>query len=876
MTKFVINKIIIEKSDKDIPTGRPYNLTDGFNIICGNNEAGKSSLMKFIKEVFFKPSKSDAGKIFFSVDKELFRADIKNTTKKSENFKLYDNNNNIIEYEVIKKFIDQKYFEQGFTINIEDLMGVKNENNNYLINTIKDPSSNKLGTILSPETSLINECIGERGKPKKPVSSITSKISDLNKNISELSNKEADYISTISMIKECCDELDDLNKKEDLINLLIEKRNNEKKINELNSQIKEKSSLFNAKVYDAREEYAKLAQYTGKYESNNGIISRLNEKIDLSNNKIKELDDILKNSFGISITKEDILAFNFNYEKLKRIKALFEEINNQTSEIEAYKKTIEDINNTLLKLESDYKFIENRNKSLSYKEISNLCSSIDNGLKQIKSLEYETNENEEKKNKNNIRLEKVIFYILSFLSIGLSALFFLQNKNLLAILFLLIFGILIYTIYNLAKKSLTAEKNERILFLKNNILNGLREKIKPYYPEISDAEGFFAITKFEEIKQELKNTIDRLEQNSNDTEFNKAKIQDINNKIEQLEQKIKLSEKTISDLIENNITTDGKIYVEAINIIKDLKEEILDKSNSEKELEETKQANISINEYFNSFINENKINIPLSSDLNKNFQKLAEYIEDNNKIKKEIDILQSVIDNIKDSEKYNTNSKDFQELSEFSNLEILLTEIQDKKKTLEERKHVLNVQKSRLEEVESIVNIKNERNLAINELRHLTEQLIIARSVINLVNIAKNNFDKTQPDLIKAQRYLSLLTNGKYSKINIDLQEITNEEQTLTKRWNELSRGTKEQLYLALRLGYASNYSIKDKNKPDLPLIIDDAFVNFDPQRMQNALNCLVEFSNTNQVIFFTCHSDLIKENLTKIGYIENTNIINL
>ena len=74
-------------------------------------------------------------------------------------------------------------------------------------------------------------------------------------------------------------------------------------------------------------------------------------------------------------------------------------------------------------------------------------------------------------------------------------------------------------------------------------------------------------------------------------------------------------------------------------------------------------------------------------------------------------------------------------------------------------------------------------------------------------------------------------------------------------------------MYLALRLGFASNYS-KDKitlmpnGKSDLPLIIDDAFVNFDINRTKNTLKCLEEFSKTNQVLYFTCHKPPESENL--------------
>ena len=47
------------------------------------------------------------------------------------------------------------------------------------------------------------------------------------------------------------------------------------------------------------------------------------------------------------------------------------------------------------------------------------------------------------------------------------------------------------------------------------------------------------------------------------------------------------------------------------------------------------------------------------------------------------------------------------------------------------------------------------------------------------------------------------------------------------------------------------------------------AFVNFDKERMTAVLRCLSEFSQKNQVLFFTCHTNTIKEILKneKINY---------
>ena len=41
---------------------------------------------------------------------------------------------------------------------------------------------------------------------------------------------------------------------------------------------------------------------------------------------------------------------------------------------------------------------------------------------------------------------------------------------------------------------------------------------------------------------------------------------------------------------------------------------------------------------------------------------------------------------------------------------------------------------------------------------------------------------------------------------------------------------------------------------PDAPLVLDDAFVRFDDQRLKNAMELLNQFSENKQIILFSCH----------------------
>ena len=67
----------------------------------------------------------------------------------------------------------------------------------------------------------------------------------------------------------------------------------------------------------------------------------------------------------------------------------------------------------------------------------------------------------------------------------------------------------------------------------------------------------------------------------------------------------------------------------------------------------------------------------------------------------------------------------------------------------------------------------------------------------------------------------------------------------------QMSRGTREQLYLALRLGLIEHY--ESRSEP-LPVIMDDVLVNFDDDREQKVMEILKRFAEKRQVIVFSCH----------------------
>ena len=73
----------------------------------------------------------------------------------------------------------------------------------------------------------------------------------------------------------------------------------------------------------------------------------------------------------------------------------------------------------------------------------------------------------------------------------------------------------------------------------------------------------------------------------------------------------------------------------------------------------------------------------------------------------------------------------------------------------------------------------------------------------------------------------------------------------------KLSTGTKEQLYLAMRLAALDHL---DRDRERLPVFIDEALVNWDAARRGRGFQLLRELSQTRQVFVMTCHERWAEE----------------
>ena len=138
------------------------------------------------------------------------------------------------------------------------------------------------------------------------------------------------------------------------------------------------------------------------------------------------------------------------------------------------------------------------------------------------------------------------------------------------------------------------------------------------------------------------------------------------------------------------------------------------------------------------------------------------------------------------------------------------------------------------------------------ELEH--QALTVAMQALTAANARMQ--ERFSPDLSRlAGQWMSCLTGGKYHAVTLGRElEASATERTglLPRKALALSKGTVDQLYLAVRLAVCQLCLPQEEAAP---LVLDDALVAFDDTRMELALDCLTQMGRERQVLLFTCQS---------------------
>ena len=153
------------------------------------------------------------------------------------------------------------------------------------------------------------------------------------------------------------------------------------------------------------------------------------------------------------------------------------------------------------------------------------------------------------------------------------------------------------------------------------------------------------------------------------------------------------------------------------------------------------------------------------------------------------------------------------------------------------------------QELESALTEKQER---LTVLQDEYDAIALAMDTLERANTTLQN--RFSPALgARAAELFGALTGGKYNKVLLDraFRAFVDEDSaSISRDAALLSQGAADQLYLAVRLAICDLVLPAEKN---IPLVLDDALINFDDARCAAALELLLHESEKRQILLLTC-----------------------
>ncbi|MES1949510.1 hypothetical protein S4A8_01575 [Salinisphaera sp. S4-8] len=164
-----------------------------------------------------------------------------------------------------------------------------------------------------------------------------------------------------------------------------------------------------------------------------------------------------------------------------------------------------------------------------------------------------------------------------------------------------------------------------------------------------------------------------------------------------------------------------------------------------------------------------------------------------------------------------------------------------------------------------------ERQTALADMQDAAERYLRVGTAALLLKWAGQRYamDKQRPLIERGSALMNQLTGGAFERLAGDFDE-RDELQIVGVRADGsrvrpagMSEGTRDQLYLALRIAAIEDYL---QRAAPLPVVADDLFINFDDERALVGLDVLAGLAEKTQVLFFTHHQHLRDMAAEKLG----------
>lgn len=917
-----------------------YDFNDDFNLICGDNETGKTTTQNAIIDAMFGSIEKDNYNLVHSNEQMEINFEIEDENNTFQ-FSQKNSFSQITQRGEAKEFNTRKAFEEKFIPNgvtkqfYQNIFGLNHQrlrdeskalfhNDSNITNLLFGAMSGSeiLNNLPSELEKKADNLLKTKGDEPR-ISYIVKQITQLKKEINENRFDNSLYIQKSDEIKNLESEIEELNKKD-------------KELNDNQEHLK--SLLSNADNYFNKtglEEQLKNAPKWIETSENLNVwksdyneyikfqtsIKTLREQIDKNKEELSKInvdENILNHKEGIENLYKDLSLIESNKDDLdnlqKEIQAIKENIGNSLKELKIKKdfKTItaNDLN-TIANSTNIEKDLENLIKSLE----SNLSNNIPTNIDTTKIDEFKTSF---KKVEDDINETKKEIKRLE------------DEKN---------------RLNQKIKKNLEDIKVsdfESFKDRKNSNWKVLKEQI----PTINDLNDKF-ILDYENSDKEFSSCVENILLNANkfaEQKVTLANIKTIDEKLKELYQKEKDLEDDLKNLIsswnsflENSLNID--LSIEPILTTKEFdswnnkREQTLNQISNqkklEKELEDIKNKIESFNSKFEVLLENLKssktlgelkkdldsaiLNKASKDTLNNSINTANSDLETkqeelkNRKQNLQKDLpdslksiaLEEVLQEIEKTISYNKTKADFENikidetilnhLKKYEKKEEIVNEdeknekeIDVNKTSLEDKKTILNQKnieiKDLLDKDEKII-LNNQEIVSLKEqLKDMVEEYLKLEISSQAIPILINELSKENQDEIinLAKGYFSTITNGFYEDLEIENKYLVGvrkksnsklsddnilaydiSDEQIRVEHTKMSEGTRDQLFLSLRLAFISLFN--EKSKKTLPFLVDDIFINFDEVRIKLGLKLLKEFSNTTQVIFFT-HSKRVEE----------------
>lgn len=888
-----------------------------FNIIGGGNRAGKTTFLKLLRYLPYGiPNKDLIPPARSNYNVEAILNDDENRysllIEGHANPKINILNKKRTEVKNIFSEVDKFTYNQLFTITLEELKkvpkGVRDKEKlqsvlmgaglkeytlipklkEYFINNANDIAG-KYGKIDVGRFKEYSQRIEEGIELKNEAKSQVSKYYELEDDLDRIDNEIRSQQEEIKMKKKERNRLDLIKSNYQNIANLINLKNDLKK-----------EKYFDIPKEDFDFYPQRADELLKNFTSTKKEFDKLTEEfVKLSETEYKEgmEDEVLKYSNKINRYYNDLSGLK---ERDKNIRKKGEELNTKYNSILKEANQIDEhLANNLDDLMDLKVNIENKNKlrSLVNEFIEN-NSKINNKKEKIEELKTDIESKKEqldKIKKEKLDVEPNKLYLYSAI-LGIFLITYLLFINWRFIGLYIVDFIFIYKYYSSYQKKESYEKKLENIdneieelknkknIIKNDLIKLIEQKdkteqkldsirtslnlskyikprlLKDYYQDILNLKNEYleyknARSDLREEKEvqkkrflEIYNFILNFDNLLFFDDFKKENILDNITKLENLVRKIYNIKEILLEIKRKKAQKDEQL------------DELMNLEGMESIKKENREVHIVVKDYKkrSELIKEYNDKQEKISDINNRLTNITEQIKDAFKIDNQDDKEEIISIFVKEYNKYTSfkNVKD-----KYSSVEKDIEKLNKKLDNLKSKKEEISLIMTDFETEEKIITAETKINKARNNLKPLAENYAVNSMSSYILERYWQKFLEEKKDklLNKASEIMRQITNGEYGKIE-PLENLSDsnfkvhgENGRIYEEIDHLSRGTKEQLFMAIRIN-----RIMEIN-PALPVIIDDSLVNFDPNHLKNIFEIINNLKDRNQIIFLTCHPEQVE-----------------